>query len=125
MFRFHSPRLWKMRPCRRKSLYSRPRKHSAAAGCDRRLEYTHLIASGELNSLPWQRRGDGEAVKKLESSAIPLLASLRHHCKEGWPSDSENIAKHPLIARPGWFSDESKRKTAPAASASVASPNFL
>ncbi|PYS05481.1 MAG: hypothetical protein DMG12_07470 [Acidobacteria bacterium] len=62
---------------------------------------------------------DGEAVKKLESSAIPLLASLRitaHHCKEGWPSDSENIAKHPLIARPGWFSDESKRKTTPAAS---------
>src|SRR5438876_9673094 len=40
----------------------------------------------------------------------------RHHCKEGWPSDSENIAKHPLIARPGWFSDESKRKTTPAAS---------
>src|SRR5437867_13077846 len=35
----------------------------------------------------------------------------RHHCKEGWPSDSENVAKHPLIARPGWFSDESKRKT--------------
>src|SRR5437667_4359200 len=68
---------------------------------------------------------DGEAVKKLESSAIPLLASLLHHCKVGWPSDSENIAKHPLIARPGWFSDESKRKTTPAASASVASPNFL
>src|SRR6266581_9075379 len=80
-------------------------------------------------STPWQRRGgrasskcphsfesaDGEAVKKLESSAIPLLASLLHHCKEGWPSDSENIAKHPLIARPGWFSDESKRKTTPAA----------
>src|SRR5437762_4062338 len=36
-----------------------------------------------------------------------------------------NIAKHLLIARPGWFSDESKRKTTPAASASVASPNFL
>ena len=77
------------------------------------------------NSPPWRRRGDGEAVKKLESSAISLLASLLHHCKEGWTSDSENIAKHPLIARPGWFSDESKRKTTPAASASVASPNFL
>src|SRR5437867_3103615 len=72
-----------------------------------------------------QHSSDGGAVKKLESSAIPLLASLLHHCKEGWPSDSENIAKHPLIARPGWFSDESKRKTTPAASASVASPNFL
>src|SRR5216117_3666316 len=53
-----------------------------------------------------------------------LWVTLKHHCKEGWPSDSENIAKHPLIARPGWFSDESKRKTTPAASASVASPKF-
>src|SRR5438093_4159342 len=35
------------------------------------------------------------------------------------------IAKPPLIAKPGWFSDESKRKTTPAASASVASRNFL
>src|SRR5205809_509372 len=57
--------------------------------------------------------------------ADDLWVTLKHHCKEGWPSDSENIAKHPLIARPGWFSDESKRKTTPAASASVASPNFL
>src|SRR5437867_2538243 len=37
----------------------------------------------------------------------------RHHCKEGWPSDSENIAKHPLIARRGWFSDESKKENHP------------
>src|SRR5436190_21787207 len=57
--------------------------------------------------------------------ADDLWVTLKHHCKEGWPSDSENIAKHPLIARPGWFSDESKRKTTPAASAWVASPNFL
>src|SRR6266702_572217 len=53
-----------------------------------------------------------------------LLPSL-HHRKEGWPSDQENIAKHPLIARTGWFSDENKRKTTPSASASVASRNFL
>src|SRR5207249_3806386 len=58
-------------------------------------------------------------------SSKKMWDMARHHCKEGWPSDSENIAKHPLIARPGWFSDESKRKTTPAASASVASPNFL
>src|SRR5947209_5233815 len=45
MFPFHSLRLWKMRPCRRKSLYSRPRKHSAAAGCDRRLEFGHKVPS--------------------------------------------------------------------------------
>src|SRR6266702_5930242 len=65
-----------------------------------------------------------------------LLPSL-HHRKEGWPSDQENIAKHPPIAAkrkrvsaqpqemPGWFSDENKRKTTPSASASVASRNFL
>src|SRR5207244_1376578 len=35
------------------------------------------------------------------------------------------IAKPPLTARPGWFSDENKWKTTPAASASVAARNFL
>src|SRR5947199_5977294 len=53
--------------------------------------------------------------------AIPSL----HDRKEGWPSDQKIIAKPPLIARPGWFSDENKRKTTPAASASVAARNFL
>ena len=28
-----------------------------------------------------------------------------HHRKEGWLSDQENAAKHPLKARTGWFSD--------------------
>src|SRR5262245_24704783 len=53
-----------------------------------------------------------------------LVPSL-HHRKEGWPSDQENIAKHPLIARPGWFSFCSYRKTTPAVSVSVASRNFF
>src|SRR5204863_7308006 len=57
-------------------------------------------------------------------SSKKLWGTLRHHRKEGWPSDQENIAKHPLIARTGWFSDENKRKTTPSASASVASQNF-
>jgi len=48
-----------------------------------------------------------------------------HHRKEGWPSDQKIIAKPPLIARPGWFSDENIRKTTPAASASVAARNLL
>src|SRR5436190_21018651 len=108
MFRFHSPRLWKMRPCRRKSLYSRPRKHSAAAGCDRRLEYTHLIASGDLNSSPWQRRGDGEAVKKLESSAIPLLASLPCYVPHllldtGALKTTGGKAEVPSLHKEGWL----------------------
>ena len=36
-----------------------------------------------------------------------------HHRKEGWPSDSRNIAKHPLIARPGWFSDKNNKENHP------------
>src|SRR5438046_10657997 len=94
---------------------------------------------GRADSPPWERKS-GRDIKKYPRSferrgrgscekigikrySPPCITA--HHCKEGWPSDSENIAKHPLIARPGWFSDESKRKTTPAASASVASPNFL
>src|SRR6266516_6457882 len=59
-----------------------------------------------------------------EEIGIGRFPSL-HHRKEGWPSDQKIIAKPPLIARPGWFSDENKRKTTPAASASVAARNFL
>src|SRR5262249_31445767 len=49
-----------------------------------------------------------------------------HHCKEGWPSDKKNGAKHPLLARTGWFSDENKRKrkTTPAASASLLAARY-
>jgi len=77
------------------------------------------------NSPPQLRRGDGEAVKKLESSAIPLLASLLERypqvvrwtrasgttcgkgevpslAKEGWPRHQVN-GPIPLKARPGWF----------------------
>ena len=43
-------------------------------------------------------------------SVVPSL----HHRKEGWPSD-QKIAKHPLSARPGWFSDDNQRKTTPVA----------
>src|SRR5438034_770749 len=51
----------------------------------------------------------------------PLLASPQG----GVAERSKNIAKHPLIATPGWFSDESKRKTTPAASALEAPRKFL
>src|SRR5207249_8952619 len=64
-------------------------------------------------------------VKKIAAAQQWARFPSLHHRKEGWPSDQENIAKHPLIARTGWFSDENKRKTTPSASASVASRNFL
>src|SRR5438128_6774737 len=66
--------------------------------------------------MDWRRR-----VKKFGASALPSL----HDRKEGWPSNQWNVAKPPLIAWPGWFSDQSERKTTPSASASVASRNFI
>ena len=47
-------------------------------------------------------------VNKLESSIFPSL----HH-RKGWPSESQNIAKLPLIARPGWFSDRKPKGKPP------------
>src|SRR2546426_529389 len=52
-------------------------------------------------------------VKKFGASALPSL----HHGEEEWPSDQWNVSKPPLIARPGWFSDQGERKTTPSASA--------
>src|SRR5438477_11140555 len=91
---------------------------------------TPLLGKGEVaapsRNIPVPLKGaDGGSCEKIGIKRYSPPCITAHHCKEGWPSDSENIAKHPLIARPGWFSDESKRKTTPAASASVASPNFL
>src|SRR5439155_26818012 len=43
-----------------------------------------------------------------ESSIFPSL----HH-RKGWPSESQNIAKLPLIARPGWFSDRKPKGKPP------------
>jgi len=45
-------------------------------------------------------------------SGTGVFPSL-HHRKEGWPSDQENAAKHPLNARPGWFSGGYERKNHP------------
>src|SRR5689334_19977726 len=44
-----------------------------------------------------------------DEAIVPSL----HHRKEGWPSDSRNIAKHALIARPGWFSDKNNKEDHP------------
>src|SRR5437764_10088942 len=51
----------------------------------------------------------------------PLLASPQG----GVAERPKNIAKHPLIAKPGWFSERNKRKTTPSACVAVAMRNFL
>jgi hypothetical protein len=62
-----------------------------------------------------------KCVTKLESSAIPLLASPQG----GVAERLKNIAKHPLNARPGWFSDKNKKENHPGCVASVASRYFF
>src|SRR5439155_27304962 len=48
-----------------------------------------------------KRLEENRVSRKSQTSELPSL----HHRKEGWPSDQENAAKPPLIARPGWFSE--------------------
>jgi hypothetical protein len=82
--------------------------------------YDFLLAprDGKKDAILGRRAEEG--VDKFELGAIPLLASPQG----GVAEQSKNVAKLPLIARPGWFSD-TKRKTTPSASASEASRNFL
>src|SRR3954465_15257594 len=55
-------------------------------------------------------------MKSNRTGNRPLLASPQG----GVAEQSKNIAQHPLIAKPGSFSDRDRRKTTPAASVSVA-----
>jgi catechol 2,3-dioxygenase-like lactoylglutathione lyase family enzyme len=57
---------------------------------------------------------------KLNANS-PLLASAQG----GVAERSRNAAKHPLIAKPGWFSDINQRKTTPASSDSMAARHFI
>ena len=61
------------------------------------------------------------AAKKLESSAIPLLASPQG----GVSASSENFAKPPKLTQTGWFSFCSYRKTTPSSRSADASRYFL
>jgi len=66
-------------------------------------------------------RGCEKNVRMFRSGVFPSL----HHSKEGWPNDQIKCAKPPLTRGRGGFAIENKRKTAPAASASVASRHFI
>src|SRR5215470_6101589 len=48
-----------------------------------------------------------------------------HHREEGWPSDQENIAQHPLFARTGWCSDRTDKEHHPGGVDQEASRHFL
>src|SRR5262245_26462246 len=48
-----------------------------------------------------------------------------HHREEGWPSDQENTAQHPLFARTGWCSDRTDKEHHPGGVDKGASRHFL
>src|SRR5262245_56975915 len=48
-----------------------------------------------------------------------------HHREEGWPSDQENTAQHPLFARTGWCSDRPDKEHHPGGVDKEASRHFL
>src|SRR5262244_4432536 len=48
-----------------------------------------------------------------------------HHREEGWPSDQENTAQHPLFARTGWCSDRTDKEHHPGGVDKEASRHFL
>src|SRR5262249_53337225 len=50
-----------------------------------------------------------EGAHELKARLIPLLASLHG----GVAARSKNVAKHPINARTGWFSDEDMWNTTP------------
>src|SRR5262245_23288368 len=79
-------------------------------------------------------------VKEFELGVVPsfeaLLSKLgtnfqngefpsSHHREEGWPSDQENIAQHPLFARTGWCSDRWDKEHHPGGVHKEASHHFL
>src|SRR5439155_6369245 len=66
--------------------------------------------------------GGHRSYEEIGSSVMPLLASPQGGVAE---RSKKLLRSLRWIARPGWFSDENKRKTTPAASASVAARNLL
>src|SRR5690349_304795 len=48
-----------------------------------------------------------------------------HHREEGWPSDQENTAQHPLFARTGWCSDRTDKEHHPGGVDKEAARHFL
>ena len=71
----------------------------------------HFVGS-RVTHTKWEYRQEGHS---------PPCTKARR----GGRATKKKVAKPPLIARTGWFSDRDQRKTTPSASASVASRHFL
>src|SRR5262245_11731718 len=67
---------------------------------------------------------EGTAVQTMDYFQNGEFPSS-HHREEGWPSDQENIAQHPLFARTGWCSDRWDKEHHPGGVHKEASHHFL
>src|SRR5262245_2805825 len=82
------------------------------------------------------KSGSSSLYQKLHPSSRGAAVQVRrhfqqgefpssHHREEGWPSDQENIAQHPLFARTGWCSDRTDKEHHPDGVDKEASRHFL
>src|SRR5262245_57057159 len=82
------------------------------------------------------KSGSSSLYQKLHPSSRGAAVQVRrhfqqgefpssHHREEGWPSDQENIAQHPLFARTGWCSDRTDKEHHPGGVDTEASRHFL
>src|SRR5262245_52080325 len=82
------------------------------------------------------KSGSSSLYQKLHPSSRGAAVQVRrhfqqgefpssHHREEGWPSDQENIAQHPLFARTGWCSDRTNKEHHPGGVDKEASRHFL
>src|SRR5438046_2472768 len=93
-------------------------------------EQIPLLGKGGVDApsrnIPVPLKGaDGEAVKKLESSAIPLLASLRITARRGGRAIQKISRSIRLSRGRGGFPMNPKGKPPRLVRSSVASPNSL
>ena len=62
-----------------------------------------------------------QAMRHFQQGKFPSS----HHREEGWPSDQENTAQHPLFARTGWCSYRTDKEHHPDGVDKEASRHFL
>ena len=96
-----------------------------ARGHNRALEFGHFNELVTRESEPtyriWHFVGSTTRCEYRREGHSPPCTKARR----GGRAIKKAVAKPPIIAQTGWFSDREKRKTTPSASASVASRHLL
>jgi hypothetical protein len=83
-------------------------------------------ADSKSGSSYWTGTREPAVMEGVNELKIEKPSGIVHPCITARVAErSRDTAKHPLFARPGWFSDENKRYTTPAPSDSVATRSLL